>query len=383
MINNNNFIVSAAGSGKTTYLVDKALSILSTNVLITTFTEANLLEIKKKILERRKCIPSNITVQTWFSFLLQHGVRPYQGALADHLHHQKIGFCLHEGKSGLRYKDKQNRPIYWGEKDLVPYYFAKGFRIYSDKISKFVYESNKKTKSEVVKRLARIFPHIFIDEVQDLAGWDLELLKLLLKSKSSVLLVGDPRQSTYSTNDSSKHTKYRNGGIIRYITDECNGLCTLNTTALSKSHRNNKYICEFSSKIFPDYEECMPCDCEECRKDVPDHVGVFLVKDTDVPHYLEKFNPVVLRYQKSKPPDYNYGISKGLTFERVLIYPTEKIRAYLEKGDLAIIEEIKEKFYVALTRARHSVGIVCNHNNHINGLQKYARELERLERDVV
>ena len=45
-------------------------------------------------------------------------------------------------------------------------------------------------------RISRIFSHILVDEVQDLAGYDLELLKLFLKSCSSVLLVGDPRQVT-------------------------------------------------------------------------------------------------------------------------------------------------------------------------------------------
>ena len=51
---------------------------------MTTFTEANEAEIRKKIVEKNKFIPSNITVQTWFSTLLQHGIRPYQGCLFDH-----------------------------------------------------------------------------------------------------------------------------------------------------------------------------------------------------------------------------------------------------------------------------------------------------------
>ena len=71
-------IIAAAGSGKTTFLVNQALSIQDSRVLITTFTEANEQEIKKKFIEANGCIPPNVTVQTWFSFLLQHGVKPYQ-----------------------------------------------------------------------------------------------------------------------------------------------------------------------------------------------------------------------------------------------------------------------------------------------------------------
>ena len=45
---NNRLIVAAAGSGKTTFLVEEALKIKDKNVLMTTFTEANEAEIKKK-----------------------------------------------------------------------------------------------------------------------------------------------------------------------------------------------------------------------------------------------------------------------------------------------------------------------------------------------
>ncbi|MCL5423368.1 MAG: UvrD-helicase domain-containing protein [Nitrospirae bacterium] len=370
----NNFIISAAGSGKTTRLVEEALSVKNGNVLITTFTETNEKEIRDKILKTKKYIPSNVTVQTWFSFLLQHGVRPYQGVMNDDLFSEKIGFYLIEGKSGLRYHDKSGKPIYWGEDDFNQFYFTKDLKIYSDKISKFVFECNKRMRNEVISRLTRIYPHIFIDEVQDLAGWDLELLKLFFQSPSRVLMVGDPRQSTYSTNDSSKHKPYRGGGISTFITDKCpNGICGIDTTTLNKSHRNNREICEFSSRLYPEHMKSEPCDCQECRENMPDHQGVFLVKEEDVEYYRDKYRPVILRYSNSKSPDYNYGASKGLTFRRVLIYPTEKIREYLKSGDVAEIETIKAKFYVAVTRARYSVGIVCDEDSQLVGVRRYNR----------
>ena len=88
-MNKNKLIIAAAGSGKTTYLVDKAKEIKHENVLITTYTEENENEIRKKF---DGSIPSNITIQTWFSFLLQHGVRPYQSVMDNSLHEIKIGF---------------------------------------------------------------------------------------------------------------------------------------------------------------------------------------------------------------------------------------------------------------------------------------------------
>ena len=178
--------------------------------------------------------------------------------------------------------------------------------------------------------MTRIYPHIMVDEVQDLAGWDLELLKLFFQSSSRILMVGDPRQGTYSTNDSSKHKQYRYGRISNFITDKCRkDTCALDTTALNKSHRNNKQICDFSSRLYPEYAQCEPCNCQECRENIPGHQGVFLVKEADAEHCRARFNPIILRYNNSKSPDFNYGASKGLTFGSVLIYPTEKIKKYM------------------------------------------------------
>ena len=49
---NNKLIIAAAGSGKTTYLIDEAIKYREKKVLITTYTQANEAEIKKKIIEK-------------------------------------------------------------------------------------------------------------------------------------------------------------------------------------------------------------------------------------------------------------------------------------------------------------------------------------------
>lgn len=47
---NNKLIVAAAGSGKTTHLINKSLLIQNQRILITTYTEANKNEIIKNFL---------------------------------------------------------------------------------------------------------------------------------------------------------------------------------------------------------------------------------------------------------------------------------------------------------------------------------------------
>ncbi len=61
----NKLIIAAAGSGKTTFLVNQAKEIQDENVIITTYTEANEAEIRNKF---NGHVPPNITIQTWFSF---------------------------------------------------------------------------------------------------------------------------------------------------------------------------------------------------------------------------------------------------------------------------------------------------------------------------
>jgi DNA helicase II / ATP-dependent DNA helicase PcrA len=96
---NNKLIIAAAGSGKTTLLVDEALKQKQGRVLITTYTQANEAEIRKKFIEKNRCIPENVVIQTWFSFLLKHGARPFQGTLFE----KKInGLILVNSQSGLK-----------------------------------------------------------------------------------------------------------------------------------------------------------------------------------------------------------------------------------------------------------------------------------------
>jgi DNA helicase-2/ATP-dependent DNA helicase PcrA len=363
---NNTLIIAAAGSGKTTWIVRRALEQSNGNVLITTYTDANATEIVNKIIELNRSVPEYITVQPWFTFLLQHGVRPYQGKMFPN----KI--------KGLLFVNEQS-VLYVKDTDVKKHYFSLSSKIYSDKLSKFVIRSNEKSKGAVVDRLQRIYTHLYIDEVQDLAGYDLDILQLLFSSNSEVLLVGDPRQVTYLTHHAKLHSPYRNGEIKKFITDK-RLACTIDDTTLNKSHRNNAPICFFSSRLYPKLPASEPCDCPKCRNTPPDHAGVFLVKETDINKYRTLYHPIVLRQQLAKEGEWTYGSSKGLGFDRVLIYPTQAIIKYLKDGKLTKTQKGKvkdafdvAKFYVALTRARYSVAIVFDFKNeaYIEGLIKW------------
>jgi DNA helicase-2/ATP-dependent DNA helicase PcrA len=380
-MNKNKLIIAAAGSGKTTYLVNQAIECCNEKVLITTYTIENEIEIRSKIIELCKCIPSHITILTWFSLLIHHGVKPYQGSLNCSLFDNNVnGLILVNEKSGFKGNYAGN-PLYYAEDtEFKNHYFTNNWKIFSDKLSKLVCRANENTNGEVINRLSRIYPNIFIDEIQDLAGYDLEIVKLLFKSQSRITLVGDPRQVTYLTHNEAKHKKYTEGKIKQFLLDNCKSLInnSIDETTLSVSHRNNQGICNFSSKLYPELPKTIPCDCMQCRSSHPNHLGIYLVRKSDVSNYLREHKPVQLRWDvrtitNPNYPSMNFGESKGKTFDNVLIYPTKSMESWIYDSNINLNNAARAKLYVAITRAKFSVAIISNFTDGINidGVKPY------------
>jgi DNA helicase-2/ATP-dependent DNA helicase PcrA len=376
MSGKNRIVVAAAGSGKTTYLVRRALEASGENVAILTYTESNEAEIRKKIQEQNGYIPNNIFVSTWFSFLISHGIRPFQGNLFEF---DVRGMILTDKQSAFRFF-KNGRPVFWGEKDFERHYFDRQRRIYSDKLSKLVIRCNEASSGSVFDRLSRIYPHVLIDEMQDLAGYDFDIVSGIFNSSSTITLVGDPRQVTYQTHHERKYEKYSGGRFLEFFRQELPKATVyeIDETTLTVSHRNSPDICAASSKLFPDVAPTQACTCEECRNLLPEYSGLFLVRRADVTKYLEEFYPVQLRYSAAVATDpkfaaLNFGESKGLGFDRVLIYLTEDMTKWMKNNQHPMKPQTRARFYVALTRARHSAALVYDfdENELIPGYKPY------------
>ncbi len=381
-MNTDKLIIAGAGSGKTTHLVAKALSTPGGKILITTYTDANEAEIRDAILRENRCVPANITIQTWFSLLLQHGVRPYQGTLHQSLFEKNItGMLLVNQKSGVKYRTKKDFPVCYAEtENFDAYYFSPAMKIYSDKISKFISKVNQATSGEIISRLSRIYSHIFVDEVQDLAGYDLDLLASLFKSSSNLLLVGDPRQVTYLTHHERKYGKYRDGMIKNFLLNEISDRFRpeIDESTLNVSHRNHAEVCSYASRLYPGLAPTLPCKCVGCRQVASNHVGIFLVRPTDVSAYLRRHKPMQLRWDIRRSVDAgypvrNFGEAKGATFERVLIYPTAPMAKWVIDNTYNLKSEARAKLYVAITRAKVSAAVVLNLDSEVRleGIQSY------------
>lgn len=176
----NKVIIACAGSGKTTYLVEKAIKFRDKKLLLTTYTNENLQQIRDLFITKLGCIPPNVTIRSWYTFLLQDGVRPYHNYMSDRKRIQSIYFLA----KTIPYHKKGN-------------YFTSLNDIYNNKVAEFVFECNKVSGGLVLKRLESIYDHIFIDELQDFAGYDLNVLEILFQSEINLIAVGDPRQGDF------------------------------------------------------------------------------------------------------------------------------------------------------------------------------------------
>jgi len=364
VIGANRLVIAAAGSGKTTYLVEEALKIKNQRVLITTYTDSNEAEIRQTFFDLIGHVPANVVITTWFSLLITHGVMPFQGAVFDF---PIRGMLLVQAQSAIRYINSQGVGVPWPEDDIANHFFNPTGQVFSDKLSKLVIRCNAASGGAVIDRLSRVFPHVFVDEVQDLAGYDLDILEALARSPVRLLMVGDPRQVTYLTHNERRLAKYVDGGITDFLRTLPQKLkIEIDDASLNRSHRNSAAICAVSSRLFPAFAATQSCTCASCRQPPSAHAGVFLLRMADYSQYLATVRPMQLRDKITSSgvdpawPVMNFGESKGRGFDHVVILPTGPMQKWLVDPQTALAAQSRARFYVAVTRARHSVAIAMD-----------------------
>lgn len=153
------------------------------------------------------------------------------------------------------------------------------------------------------------------------------------------------------------YKKYVAGEIALFISEHCHNI-DIDESTLNTTYRNEKRICALANKLYPNMKAC-----DAMEKDESGHDGVFIVPIDRVEEYIEKYNPMQLRDKvtvsvSDKAPAMNFGNAKGLTFERVLIYPTKPIIKWLQNSEEKLEVQSRAKLYVAITRAVHSVAFV-------------------------
>ena len=372
-MSNNYCFVASAGAGKTTYIVNdahKRALTTSRKIAIVTFTSYNQYTEELKYINIHNHIPRNVVISGWYSFLLNYFIRPFKGDVIE---------CLYDIHTSLAFTQPHNENVngkkrpHYKKGDLKTKYLTSNNNIYKDYLAEFAFECLERNRKIIINRLNQIFDTIYFDESQDLCAYDFEIIKTIIKDSTiNCVITIDPRQHTYSSSNSSKHKKYV-GRMDLYCLEKINNkrksYISINTTKFKVSHRCNIEICTFSNNICSDFSPTVPCNCIQCseRKSYFKKVqGVFLVHECDVPDFVAYYNPTILTANKNIKVRVdncrlNFGECKGDEFECTLIYPTKDMVTWLKK-DLKLAPMTKAKFYVAVTRAIFTVGIVVSNS---------------------
>lgn len=337
----NRAVIAAAGSRKTQLIIDAALADRSQRVLITTYTQENLAQIRRRLVEVTGVIPAHITTTTWFQFLIRQGAKPFQSCVTGRIDHIR----------SLNFNGQRSR--FTPRDNTLAYYFDRNGDMYRDGVADFVCRADEASDGAVVHRLEAMYDHLYIDEFQDLVGYDLDFVDKLFASSARVTVVGDPRQHTLATNNGPRNKKYRGAGILDWLQAR-RAVCVMEMRA--ESWRCHQLICDWSDRLYPE----MPTTTSR-NLDKTGHDGIFKITANDVPAYVAKYTPQVLRdWIRTSTLDLsalNIGVSKGSTYDRVLIFPTQPMLNYLRTADLSALKA-PDRLYVAVTRARHSVTFV-------------------------
>ncbi|OPF71576.1 DNA helicase II [Streptomyces antioxidans] len=338
---NNRAIIAAAGSRKTQHIIDQVLGDPTKRVLVTTYTNENLNQIVNRLSAGTGLLPSHVTVMGWFTFLMNQCARPYQSYVLN-----DIGVM-----GGLNFLGQRSR---FARKDNPTRYYLDSSRaVYRNEVAALADEANRRSGGKVVDRLAGMYDHIYVDEIQDMAGYDLELLDALLKSPIGLTMVGDPRQATFSTNTAQKNKQYKGSRIVDWFSERTN-VCVIDSRV--ESYRCGQGICDFADDLYPELPRTISMNNE-----ITGHDGIFRIKRSEVQEYMEKYSPTVLRWDRLTNTlgldAMNMGASKGSTYDRVLIFPTTPMINYYSARDFNQLKE-RAKFYVAVTRAKYSTTFV-------------------------
>lgn len=342
----NRLTLAVAGGRKTQSIVDACLTApLNTRILVLGYTLASQDELERRITTAAPFRP-NVDVLGWYSFLLRHLIRPYLPL--KYPGHRLSGFNFDgepvagfKASGASRYLDREDR----------------AYRLHLSKLAMDVLEASG---GSGVDRLEHIYTDIYVDEVQDLCGTDLDVIATLLESKIRVHLVGDVRQALLATNvRDPRYKKYRFDKIIDWFRLQEKAK-RLEIIEQPTTFRSNQIIATFSDTVFD--ASCGYEPTVSVAESKTSHDGIFAVRLADVAAYCDQFTPLCIRHSSSSGQDLDlpfrtFGTVKGITVERVLIYPTAPIRKFLTEGK-PLTGKSACGLYIGITRARHSVAFI-------------------------
>lgn len=368
----NELWIAGAGSGKTYKIITDAIEVIrgGGRVLVITYTTNNQAELRARFVALYGASSEHFVVKGLFSFYLEDMVRPYQNKLfPDRI---KTTFFTENNphlisQTNLYIKGRAEKSED-GTINPLHYLTPCKTQIYSGFLAKLATLIASLSKDAAAKRLKHIYQRVFFDEVQDLVGWDYDVIKSLSSVMvDTICCVGDFRQTIYTTTFGHKAPQTPKQKID-YFVDKMK----FTKHPMPTNRRCIQEICNLSDTIHAGLYDKTISGVTKVPDKMASHCGVFIVKQSQITEYLAAYQPQVLRwssttgnkYLLSNVICYTFGSCKGLGFDRVVVIPPKKHREFIA-GDMKAFEkdstnESQNKLYVAITRARYSLAFLVD-----------------------
>ncbi len=238
-------------------------------------------------------------------------------------------------------------------KTSLEHYLSNNRYLYAPRAAKLVRETSVLKK--VHGSLKKHFDHLYVDEVQDFAANDFNLLLDLAEAGVPLLCVGDFFQHTFDTSrDGNTRSNLHKKGLTAYLSEFEKAGFAVDTKTLVQSWRCSPSVCSFIS-------ENLEITIESTRKDKTD---VIFVTDPDEIKRLYHEPQIVKLFLKEHHLhdcfSNNWGNSKGLdTYHDVCVVLNPATFKLVMAGKSKELKPmIKNKLYVACSRARGALYFV-------------------------
>lgn len=345
--------LAVAGSGKTYNLCNR-IDEDKRNIIIA-FTNQNLKNIRKELMDKFGYIPKNTDIMTYHSFIYRDILMPYEYIAWNKV--ERKNKQLKRNTKGITIVEPPPQPSYInGVYTPSPYYTEvkyiehyldiKTKQYYCSRISKLINKCGIKGIIEkAIRRLELFYDNLYIDEFQDFRSEDYKLLNNITKRIDiNCYLYGDYYQHSVSGTNNSGLPFSLKGKSISYddfVEELQNNNYTVDTALLQYSRRCPDNICEYirNKLIISIFSENSNSGEIKHLKD-----------KSEIRRVLSDENIIKLFYRDSKRAPFkaiNWGYSKGDTYKETCIILTQDLNL-----DSLIT---RNKFYVALTRSKGDV----------------------------
>lgn len=328
-------IFAVAGSGKTSLVIDR-LSI-DQRALIVTYTENNYRHLRHRIIQKFGTVPSNITVMTYFSFLHGFCYRPL--------------LQLELGTRGMNFRMPTNARTPLSD---ISRFRDGSRRLYYNRLAKLL--EVKKCVPAIRARIERFYDCVYVDEVQDFAGHDFNLLLDISKAKTGMTFVGDFYQHTYDTSRDGSVNNSLHDNIAKYEKRFRDAGIKVDKTTLCHSWRCSTTVCDFIKAKLQITISAKQERVSEIITVVEQGQAAALHADPSVVKLFLK------EHDKYDCHSLNWGASKGIDhFENVcVVMGTDTWKRYQDGTLHEANPQTRNRLYVACSRANGDLYLVSD-----------------------